>query len=86
MDGLILKLDSGKAYDKVNWSFLQQVLRMKGFSERWCAWVDKIVTGESVSVKVNDDMGHFSKLKKVCDKETLFLLYSSIWWQIYWLS
>ena len=84
--GIILKIDFEKAYDKVNWSFLQQVLRMKGFSERWCAWVDKIVTGGSVSVKVNDDMGHFSKLKKVCDKETLFLLYSSIWWQICWLS
>jgi hypothetical protein len=30
--GVILKLDFEKAYDKVNWSFVQQTLRMKGFS------------------------------------------------------
>lgn len=36
-DGLILKLDFEKAYDKIRWPFLQQVLRMKGFSDVWCS-------------------------------------------------
>jgi hypothetical protein len=38
-DGVIFKIDFEKAYDKVNWSFLQQTLRMKGFSQKWCQWV-----------------------------------------------
>ena len=31
MNGVILKLDFEKAYDKIKWSFLQQMRRMKGF-------------------------------------------------------
>jgi hypothetical protein len=33
---VILKLDFKKAYDKLNWHFIQQTLRMKGFSPTWC--------------------------------------------------
>jgi hypothetical protein len=33
MSGVILKLDFEKVYDKVNLEFLQQTLRIKGFSE-----------------------------------------------------
>jgi hypothetical protein len=35
LNGVILKIDFEKAYDKVKWSFLQQTLRMKGFSPEW---------------------------------------------------
>ena len=31
--GVIFKIDFEKAYDKVKWGFLQQTLRMKGFSQ-----------------------------------------------------
>ena len=33
-DSVIFKIDFEKAYDKVNWNFLQQT--MKGFSQIWC--------------------------------------------------
>jgi hypothetical protein len=43
LNGVILKLDFEKAYDKVKWSFLQQALRMKGFSDEWRALINSFV-------------------------------------------
>jgi hypothetical protein len=55
--GVILKLDFEKAYDKIKWPFVQQTLRMKGFSEKWCAWINSVTTGGHVGIKVNDHIG-----------------------------
>jgi hypothetical protein len=44
LDGVLLKSDFEKAYDKVKWSFLQQTLRMKGFDSKWCKWIQEFVT------------------------------------------
>ena len=64
MDGVLLKIDFEKAYDKVQWPFLQQVLRMKGFNQKWCSWIENFVTRGSVGIKVNDDLGHYFQTKK----------------------
>jgi hypothetical protein len=64
-DGLILKLDFEKAYDKINWLVLQQALRMKGLCPIWCKWIETIVNGGRVGVKVNDEVGHYFRLEKV---------------------
>ena len=39
MDRVIFKVYFEKAYDKVNWSFLQQAIRLKGFRPKWCEWI-----------------------------------------------
>jgi hypothetical protein len=54
MDGISLKIDFEKAYDKVRWDFLQQALRMKGFDPKWCKWIQEFITRGSVGIRVND--------------------------------
>lgn len=72
LDGVILKIDFEKAYDNVKWSFLQQTLRMKGFSPKWCKWVEKYSTGASVGIKVNDEIGYYFQTKKgLCQGDPL---------------
>jgi hypothetical protein len=63
-DGVIFKIDFEKAYDKVKWSFLQQTLRMKGFSQTWCKWVEKFTQGGNVNIKVNDQLGPYFQTRK----------------------
>jgi hypothetical protein len=36
-------------------------MRMKGFSQKWGRWIEQIVWG-GVSVKVNDELGHFFQI------------------------
>jgi hypothetical protein len=64
LDGVLLKIDFEKAYDKVNWSFLQQALQMKGFDPKWCAWIQRYIEKGSVGIRVNDDIGHYFQTKK----------------------
>jgi hypothetical protein len=64
LSGIIFKIDFEKAYDKVKWSFLLQTLRMKGFSAKWISWIHTFISGGSVAVNVNDDIGHFFQTKK----------------------
>ncbi|TQE06757.1 hypothetical protein C1H46_007626 [Malus baccata] len=37
--GLVLKIDFEKAYDHVEWRFLEEVLQRKGFGNRWRKWM-----------------------------------------------
>lgn len=64
LSGVILKIDFEKAYDKVKWPFLLQTLRMKGFSRKWCRWVESFVSGGSVAIKVNDEVGNYFQTRK----------------------
>jgi hypothetical protein len=63
-NGVIFKIDFEKDYDKVKWSFLQQTLRMKGFSPKWFRWIQNMVLGGGVGIKVNDDIGPYFQMKR----------------------
>ncbi|WVZ54093.1 hypothetical protein U9M48_004953 [Paspalum notatum var. saurae] len=64
LNGVIFKIDFEKAYDKVRWDFLQQTLRMKGFSATWCNWIKSFVQGGNVAINVNGQSGSYFQTRK----------------------
>ena len=63
-EGLILKLDFEKAYDKINWNFILECLAQRGFPAKWCLWVKDVMSSGTLSVKVNDRLGAYFKSGK----------------------
>lgn len=62
-----LKLDfENKTYDKVDWNFLFDCLRNRGFCDRWCDWIKHVVMRGTITVKLNSQVGsHFVSHKGV---------------------
>lgn len=50
---LILKVDFEKAYDTVEWSFLEFMLKRVCFCPKWVAWMKACVFGGNMSILVN---------------------------------
>jgi hypothetical protein len=47
------KLDMSKAYDRVEWNYLQEILLKLGFHERWVRLVMTCVTTTTFSIMIN---------------------------------
>jgi hypothetical protein len=47
------KLDLSKAYDRVDWRFLERMLQKVGFDHRWVHWIMTCVTTVKYAVKLN---------------------------------
>ena len=51
--GVLLKLDLEKAYDKVDWSFLDMAMELKGFGKRWRRWIWGCISTTNFSIIAN---------------------------------
>lgn len=51
---LVLKLDYEKAFHRVDFDFLFNLLKLRGFEDRWLNWIWEINHQGSVGVKLNN--------------------------------
>lgn len=52
---MALKIDISKAYDRVDWSYLEKILRKFGFVDQWIRWMMMFVKTVTYSIRVNED-------------------------------
>ena len=53
MGEMALKLDMSKAYNRVEWVFLEKIMQKLGFDDKWKALIMRCVTTVSYSIKIN---------------------------------
>ena len=53
-EGLVLKLDCEKAYDRVSWEFLFEILCSRGLCTKWINSIRK-----TIIVRINDTNGPY---------------------------
>ncbi|XP_072074357.1 secreted RxLR effector protein 78-like [Arachis hypogaea] len=50
---LIVKLEFRKAYDSVQWDFVEFVLKQMEFGDRWKRWINEMMRTAAMSIMVN---------------------------------
>lgn len=51
--GMIIQLDLTKAYDKLSWSYIKEILKAYGFDQNWIRWVMALGTSTTFSILLN---------------------------------
>jgi hypothetical protein len=59
LKGVVFKIDFEKAYNRVSWDFLFEVLDRKKFPPSWINWIKACVQGGRVCVNINGERSEF---------------------------
>lgn len=51
--GMMMQLDVSKAYDKVNWNYLEAILKAFSFANQWIKWILALIKYTKFSILVN---------------------------------
>lgn len=53
---MALKLDICKAYDRVEWNFLEKLMEKLGFASKWINLISAYIWSVSFSIMINDEL------------------------------
>ena len=68
---MVLKIDTEKAFDTLEWSFLLNVLLLHGFSNTWVNWISQCISTPSFSIQINGSPFGFFKSSRGLHQVTL---------------
>ena len=70
---MALKLDVLKVFCKVEWNFIDKVMRQMSFTDQWWRWIYKCMSAISYSVLINGEPTKTINLREDLDREIQYL-------------
>ncbi len=71
----MLKIDFERAFDHINWHFLVDLLKARGFSKNWVGWTLAILHSSSTAVLLNGTPSSYFQCKRgLCQGDPFFPL------------
>lgn len=63
--GVVIKVDLEKAYDKIHWDYLLEILQSRGFGAKWIKWITEWLYSSQSCVNLNGELTPFFIVKEV---------------------
>jgi Reverse transcriptase (RNA-dependent DNA polymerase) len=61
---VLFKIDFEKTFDRVNWVFLLEILKGRGFSDKWIMWIQQILQGNRTYINFNRHLSEYFTCKR----------------------